>query len=175
LFPETYSFNIGVTPTEILAKMVETCVGVLEELNVPRERWLEVVTTASLLEKESKLSSDRPKVARVIQNRLAKGMKLQFDSTVVYGVGRFDANVYTSQAERDDPNPWNTYYVDGLPAGAICNPGKETLDAAMNPAAGEWLYFCAHNLETGETDFGVTAEDHARCVQKLRQWEAEHS
>jgi UPF0755 protein len=175
LFPETYSFNIGTTPTEMLAKMVSQTVAVLEDLKAPRENWAKILTIGSLVEKESKLSDDRPKTARVIYNRLDVGMRLQLDSTVVYGVGRFDDKVATSQAERDDPNPFNTYVVPALPAGPICNPGLEAIEAAINPAPGAWIYFCAWNLETGETIFSETLEGQQRCIDKWHAWEAEQA
>jgi UPF0755 protein len=175
LFPETYSFNLGTQPTEILARMVTQTVGVLEDLAVPRDKWLETITVASIIEKESKLAPDRPKVARVIYNRLDQGIRLELDSTVVYGVGRFDAAVATSDEERANQNPFNTYLLPGLPAGAISNPGQAAIEAAISPAAGAWLFFCAVNLETGETEFNETAEGHQRSVEKLRAWEREHA
>jgi UPF0755 protein len=172
LFPNTYSFNLGTEPAEILAEMVAQTVKVLDEVQVPRERWLEVLTVASLVEKESKLEPDRPKVARVVYNRLEKGMKLQFDSTVVYGVGRFDDEVDTTDAERAADNPYNTYKIQGLPAGPICNPGLVAIKGAVEPAAGAWLYFCAVNLDTGETEFNDTPEGHEGCVAKYQAWAA---
>jgi UPF0755 protein len=175
LFPETYSFNIGVQPAEILAKMVAQTVAVLEDLQVPRERWLEVVTIGSLVEKESKLAPDRPKTARVIHNRLERGIRLELDSTVVYGVGRFDGKLATSDADRADQNPFNTYLVEGLPAGAICNPGLEAIEAALNPEPGAWMFFCVVNPETGETEFNETVEGHAECVAKWQAWERERA
>jgi UPF0755 protein len=175
LFPETYSFNIGTEPSEILAKMVSQTIAVLESLKVPRERWLEVLTIGSLIEKEGKLPEDRAKVSRVIQNRLAAGTRLQFDSTVAYGVGRFDQSVATTDAERNDDNPYNTYRVPALPSGPICNPGKATINAALDPAPGAWVFFCTWNLDTGETLFSVTEEEHQKCVEKWRAWEREQA
>jgi UPF0755 protein len=174
-FPETYSFNLGTTPEAILKKMVATTISVLEELKVPRDRWLEVITMASMVEKESKLSPDRPKVARTFYNRLDKGMRLQSDATVVYGVKRFDGKTATSDADRANQNPFNTYVVPELPAGAICNPGREAISATLSPASGSWLYFVTVNPETGETEFNETAEGHDKSVAKWKAWEAAHS
>jgi UPF0755 protein len=175
LFPDTYAFNLGTEPTEMLAKMVSATVGVLERLEVPDDRWLEVLTIGSIVEKESRLEPDRPKVARVVYNRLAKQIKLQLDSTVVYGVGRFDGNLATTDAERSQSNPYNTYVVPALPAGAICNPGEAAIKAALAPAEGPWLFFVTINPETGETEFNETAAGHDQSVEKWRAWEREHA
>jgi UPF0755 protein len=175
LFPETYAFNLATEPTVILGQMVKTTVGVLEDLGVPRERWFEIIVMGSLVEKESKLAPDRPKVARVFYNRLAKNWRLESDATVKYGWGNFDSDVASSNEALADPNPYNTYIHDGLPAGAICNPGREALKAALTPADGNWLFFCAVNPQTGETEFNETAEGHAQSVAKWQAWEREHA
>jgi UPF0755 protein len=174
LFPETYSFNLGVEPAEILARMVAQTIAVLEGLEVPRDKWLEILTVASIVEKESKLAPDRPKVSRVVYNRLERGIKLELDSTVVYGASRFDAEVETSADERALDNPFNTYKIDGLPAGAICNPGQAAIEAALNPEPGNWLFFVAVNPLTGETEFNETAEGHQRSVEKWQAWKREN-
>jgi UPF0755 protein len=175
LFPETYSFNIDTEPTAILAQMVAQTVAVLEELQVPRERWLETLTVASIIERETKLSPDRPKMAQLIMNRLERGQKLELDSTVVYGVRRFDQNLATTDAERQDANPWNTYVIPGLPAGPICNPGRETIEAYLAPEPGGWLYVCATNPDTGEVEFNETIEGHQQCVAKWQAWERDQA
>jgi UPF0755 protein len=174
LFPETYSFNIGTEPAAILSEMVANTVKVLEEIKVPRDQWLRIMTVAGMVEKEAKLEPDRPKVAQVIYNRLAQGRKLELDSTVVYGVNRHDGKLATSNAERADPNPYNTYSVPGLPAGAICNPGRAAIEAAMNPTPGTWMFFCVTEPDSGKVEFNDTAEGHAQCVKKWLAWEAEH-
>jgi UPF0755 protein len=175
LYPETYSFNIDTAPTEILSKMVANTVKTLEDLQVPRERWLEIITVASIIEKEARLEPDRAKVARVIYNRLADGIKLELDSTVVYGVGRFDDTLSTTDAERNADNPYTTYANRGLPIGAISDPGKAAIEAALNPTPGAWKFFCVVNPETGEMEFNETAEGHNLSVEKWKQWEREHA
>ncbi|MDR3106740.1 MAG: endolytic transglycosylase MltG, partial [Bifidobacteriaceae bacterium] len=174
LLPKGYQFDVGATPTEVLSRMVAARVAELEQLGVPRERWHEVIVLASMVEKEARLEEDRPKVARVFFNRLERDMKLQSDATVVYGVSRFNSDPNTSDIERDDDNPYNTYYIAALPIGAICNPGAAAIEAVLNPTPGAWLYFVTVNLDTGETEFNETAEGHDRSVAKLRQWQREH-
>jgi UPF0755 protein len=174
LFPETYSFAIGTDPGRMLARMVSTAVAVLKDLDVPIDNWEETLTVASLVEREAKLDPDRPKVARVIENRLAKNIKLELDSTVVYGVGRTDANLATTDKERADPNPFNTYLNAGLPAGPIANPGKAAIEAALNPTPGAWMFFCVVDPEVGTMEFNETAEGHQKSVEKWQQWEREH-
>ena len=115
---------------------------------------------ASLIEAEAKLPVDMPKVARVIYNRLDKGMRLQFDSTVHFAVGGAQ-RITTTDAERNTDSPYNTYKISGLPAGPICSPGEAAIAAALNPAVGDWIYFVSVNPDTGETRYGVTAQEHA--------------
>jgi UPF0755 protein len=107
-----------------------------------------------------------PKVARVIYNRLDDGMKLQFDSTVNYGLGR--ASISTTEAERlDDANAYSTYAHEGLTPTPIGAPGPDALDAADDPAVGPWLYFVAIDLE-GHSCFSTTKAEHDACVDEAR-------
>jgi UPF0755 protein len=175
LFPATYQFNVTTSAAEILAAMVNETIKLLDSLDVDPPKRLEVLTVASLLERESKLEPDRPKTARVIYNRIERGMKLELDSTVVYGVGRFDGNLATSDAERANQNPFNTYVNAGLPAGPIANPGLATIEAALAPADGAWIYFCVVDPSTGEMEFNETWEGHQESVKKWQAWEAEHA
>ncbi|MDR0625981.1 MAG: endolytic transglycosylase MltG [Bifidobacteriaceae bacterium] len=174
LEPKGYQFDVHTAPVEILSQMVAGTVEQLEALEVPRERWLETVIVASIVEMEARRLEDRPKLARVIYNRLDKGSLLQMDSTVAYGVGRFDGKLATTDAERENANPYNTYKNAGLPVGAITNPSPASLEAAVNPAAGAWVFVCVVNPETGELEFNETAEGHAASVEKWKQWEREH-
>jgi UPF0755 protein len=129
---------------------------------------------ASLIEREAGSAEDSYKVSRVIRNRLDPNLfesgLLQFDSTVHYGIGD-DSTVETSDAERADAsNEYNTYVHPGLPPGPIGNPGDIAIDAALNPADGPWLYFVTVNLETGETVFSATLEEHDAAVQRFLQY-----
>ncbi|MDR2252645.1 MAG: endolytic transglycosylase MltG [Bifidobacteriaceae bacterium] len=174
LFPNTYSFNLGTGAKEILAQMVTTAVNTLEELGVPRDRWLEIMTVASLVEKESNRAEDRGKVARVFYNRIEIGMRLESDVTARYGAGQFDSSVMTTDEALQDPNPYNTYIHTGLPPSAIANPGEAAILAALEPTEGAWIYFTVVDPNTGETEFNETYEGHLRSVEKLYAWLAEH-
>jgi UPF0755 protein len=174
LFPATYTFDITATPTEILGAMVAKTKAVLGSLGVPQDRWHDIMVLASIIEKETKRDEDRPKASKVFYNRLAKGMLLQSDATVAYGAGVFD-EVWSRTEWLQDDNPYNTYVHAGLPKGPICNPGEAAIGAALNPDPdGNWLYFAVVDLETGETEFSDTPEQHEASVEKLRAWERDH-
>jgi UPF0755 protein len=173
LFPATYALNPNPTAVDALSAMVSRMVDELETLGVERKKWRKTVILASVVEKESKLSADRPKVARVFLNRNKAHMRWQSDATVSYGVKKFDSVFVTGQDQSDD-NKWNTYMRDGYPGGAICNPGEEALNGAINPAKGKWLYFVAVNLETGETKYADDAAGHQANINEMCQWINEH-
>ncbi|MCW2798539.1 MAG: mltG [Aeromicrobium sp.] len=172
LFPATYTVQPGTTATQLLRQMVAKTLSVSKALDIDtRARALgltteQILTVASILEYEAKKDSDYPKVARVLYNRLAKPMRLQLDSTVSY-VSKRKGDVFTTPAERADPSKYNTYTNDGLPPGPIGSPGEKTIEAALNPAKGSWLYFVAVNLDTGETIFSNTYAEHQQAVAKL--------
>lgn len=175
LFPATYSVGAKTTATQLLKQMVSKTLAVAKELDIgTRARALgldgeQVLTVASILEFEAKKDSDYPKVARVLYNRLNDGMLLQLDSTVSYASGR-EGDVFTTPSERDSDSPYNTYKAAGLPPGPIGSPGEKTIEAALNPAQGDWLYFVAVNLETGETVFSNTKAEHDAAVTKLEEY-----
>lgn len=168
----TYQIRETAAATDVLSEMIAATMMRLDERGVAPEDRLAVLTKASLIEKEVSRDEDRPKVARVIENRLAADMPLQFDSTVHYVVGA--TSVYTSDEDRAVDSPYNTYLYKGLPPGPICSPGLPSIDAALNPADGTWLYFTAINLDTHETRFATTPEEHAANVELLRAWEREN-
>ncbi|PII81615.1 ABC transporter substrate-binding protein [Leucobacter sp. OLJS4] len=171
LFPATYTFEPGDTAESIIKKMVERMGQALREHGVPEADELRVLTLASIVQREAGSNqADFPKIARVFQNRLDQGMKLQSDATVAYGTGNTHT-VWTTEAERADAsNKYNTYANPGLPIGPIGLPGDVAIAAAMKPAPGKWLYFVPINLETGETVFSETNEQHEAAVAKLGQW-----
>jgi UPF0755 protein len=129
----------------------------------------QILTVASILEYEANNDEDYAKVARVLYNRLDKGMPLQLDSTVSYVSGR-KGDVFTTPEERDAESAYNTYQNPGLPPGPIGSPGEKTIEAALNPADGTWLYFVAVNLETGKTVFSDTLGEHNRAVAQLQEY-----
>jgi UPF0755 protein len=168
LFPASYSFDPGTSAKAQLAEMVGQSVKRLEALGVPEDKMEHVVTVASLVEAEARHPEDRPKVARVIENRLAKNMPLQLDSTVNYAAGKH--GITTTDADRQSKSPYNTYVVTGLPPGPIGNPGESAIQAAAQPAAGPWLFFVTVNPETGETKFAATYAEHEKFVAEFQGW-----
>jgi len=171
LFPATYQFDPGLTAADIVRTMVDRTVQSLDEAGVPAERREEILTTASIIQREARLDDDFYKVSRVIANRLSDGMRLQMDSTAQFGYGEMHDGTASSSAEAlEDDNAWNTYVRDGLPAGPIANPGDVAIKAAMSPAEGPWRYFVTWNMDTGETIFSETFEEHEAGIAQWHAW-----
>jgi UPF0755 protein len=168
LFPATYEFAKDSTPTEQMRQMVQKAVSTLTAQGVAPADMEKVVITASILEAEGRTTQDREKVARVLLNRLAANMPLQLDSTVSYGVQK--RALTTTDAERADKNPYNTYVNAGLPAGPIGNPSASAIEAALKPAEGPWMFWVTVNPNTGETKFAVTSEEHDQYVKEFQAW-----
>jgi UPF0755 protein len=154
LWPATYSFQPKTTAAQQLSTMIHLATGQLTKAGVPSTQALKVLTIASIVQVESRATADGPKVARVLDNRLAQGIKLQLDSTVSYVTGK--PGVATTSADRANPSPYNTYVHAGLPPGPISNPGLTAIQAALHPATGTWLWFVTVNPSTGETRFEST-------------------
>lgn len=175
LFPATYEILPDTSPETLLKKMTEkfqTEAKALHLKGIARHRHQspdELVTVASLVQAESSRPADMPKVARVIYNRLHKGMPLQFDSTVHYAAKK-RGTVTTSRKMRNIESPYNTYKHKGLPPGPIDSPGAQALKAALHPAKGDWLYFVTVNLRTGKTEFAVTLKQHQRNVAEFQKY-----
>lgn len=170
LFPAVYTFDPGVTATQVIQQMVDRTREALDAAGVPADDAQRVLTIASIIQREGR-TDDFPKVSRVIENRLAIDMKLQMDSTAQYGYGSLHEGVVSSSAEAlEDPNPWNTYVNTGLPVTPIASPSEAAIKAAMQPADGPWLYFVTVNLATGETQFSETLAEHEQGVEKWREW-----
>ena len=125
----------------------------------------ELVTVASIVEKETAVASERPLVAAVFYNRLRLGMPLQSDPTVIYGIPDFSGNL--TRADLLRPTPFNTYVVAGLPPNPIANPGLAAIDAALAPAEAPYLYFVAKN--DGSHQFSVTLAEHNRAVAEYQR------
>lgn len=174
LFPATYELGGDTTARSLLSQMVDQTAAVEQELQIARGAQRlglsphEVMTVASILEREVNRSEDYPKVARVIYNRLDAGMPLQMDSTVAYVTQR-EGDPWTTAEERETESAYNTYQNTGLPPGPIGSPGRETIEAALNPADGDWLYFVA-DFENGGTLFAETYEDHQANVAKAQEY-----
>lgn len=171
--PGSYEISTTGTPEAVIAQMIAATVETLTTLGVPEDQWMEVLTKASILEREAGNHIDLPKVARVIENRLEMtdaetvGL-LQMDSTALYGVGK-SGGIPTPDDLKDD-NPYNTYIHKGLPPGPIASPSVEAIEATLNPAEGSWLYFVTVNLDTGETLFADTLAEQEANQELLTQW-----
>lgn len=176
LFPATYPIPPGASARQVLRMMVAKFREVAGHLNLPDAAQRtgmsphDVVTVASLVEAEASRPQDQGKVARVIGNRVKAGVRLQLDSTVHYAINKTTDGVFTSAKDRSVDSRYNTYRYLGLPPGAIDSPGEAAMQAALNPTPGDWMYFVTVNLETGETLFAKTSQQHYANVQKLRAY-----
>ncbi|MCP2604621.1 endolytic transglycosylase MltG [Candidatus Aminicenantes bacterium AH-873-B07] len=173
LFPETYHF-----PRKISAnKIVETMILQFKKIfnNEWKKRALdlgmsirEVVILASLIEKETSIKEEKPLISAVFHNRLARGMKLECDPTIIYALkkeGKYKNKIRTKDKSFD--SPYNTYVYYGLPPGPICNPGKDSLKAALFPAPVKYLYFVSKN--DGTHYFSFNLKEHNKAVQKYQK------
>ncbi|MBE6483488.1 MAG: endolytic transglycosylase MltG [Actinomycetaceae bacterium] len=170
--PATYVFEPGTTATEALSEMVSARVEQMESSGIPRASWERSLIEASIIEREVSDPGYYGQVARVIENRLVDSGEvngyLQMDSTVLYGVGKTGGIPTSEELQKD--TPYNTYVHAGLPPTPIGSPGMEAVRATIDPPEGDWLYFVAVNLDTGETKFAATLEEHNRNVAELREW-----
>ncbi|MCU1421599.1 MAG: mltG [Microbacteriaceae bacterium] len=173
LFPATYSIDPGLTAHQIFQMMVNEMFKRLDADGVPVADRHRVLTLAALTQKEGGSTADFLKVARVWDNRIAKGMNLQSDATVAYGAG--STSIETTPAQRaDKSNKYNTYANPGLPIGPISNPGDAAIKATLNPAQGTWLYFVVVNCSTGETAFSDTLAQQNAANAQLGAWLKAH-
>jgi UPF0755 protein len=168
LFPATYTFDPGVSAQTVINAMVDRAEAELAQYDITLKDSLELMSLAALIQVEARHTEDFYKVSRVFQNRLEIDMLLQSDATVSYGTG--GTTVTTTNAQRADKNPYNTYVYQGLPAGPISNPGELAIEAALRPADGDWLFFVTVNLKTGETKFSTTVEEHDKAAQEFYAW-----
>jgi len=169
LFPATYTFDPGLDAHAMLQTMVTKMFSVLDAAGVAPADRNHVLTLAALTQKEGGSVEDFYKVARVWDNRLADGMKLQSDATVSYGAG--SSSINTTPAQRADAsNKYNTYANPGLPIGPISNPGEKAIDATLHPAEGDWLYFVVVNCSTGQSEFSNTYAQHQAAIGHLDAW-----
>jgi UPF0755 protein len=177
ILPDTYFFQHGESRESLLARMEKAQNKIVDEIwqnrapNLPIKSPGELVTLASLVEKETGKTDERPHVAAVFVNRLGKRMKLQSDPTIVYGLvgGKGTLDHPITKSELEQPTPYNTYVIEGLPPGPIANPGKAALEAAANPAHSKDLYFVADG--TGGHAFAETLDQHLKNVDHWRQIE----
>lgn len=170
LFPDSYIFVKPVTPEEIVELMVQQFRRKIPPDTEKRAKDAgfslhQIVTIASIIEKETGIEQEKPIVSAVIRRRLALGMPLQMDPTVIYGAKRFDGTVTGKDLRK--AGPYNTYLNRGLPPGPIANPGLPALAAALSPSDAEYLYFVSKN--DGSHTFSRTLTEHIRAVEQFRR------
>jgi len=181
LLPETYHYARGDDRGELVARMGRARDELLSELwprrapNLPVATPEEAVVLASIVEKETGIAGERPQVASVFVNRLRKGMRLQSDPTVVYGLtgGTGPLGRALTRKDLQAPSPYNTYLNPGLPPGPIANPGRAALEAVLNPAQTPFLYFVADG--SGGHAFAKTLAEHNRNVAKWRKLQMQNA
>lgn len=149
LFPDTYDLRKGSSGKDIIDIMLSRFESVIKEVankNVEEFKNLStLVTLSSIVEKEARVSEDRPKIASVINNRLKKDMMLQIDATVLYAMGKRKERLYTKDLKIK--SPYNTYNIKGLTPGPICSPGKASIEAALNPAETNYVFYVLEDSE----------------------------
>jgi UPF0755 protein len=174
LLPETYHFTRGTTREQVIQRMQQAQRRAVQEVwerrtpDLPIRSPEQLVTLASIVEKETGKPEERSRVAAVFVNRLSKRMKLQSDPTIIYGLvgGKGSLGRPIMKSEIEQPTPYNTYVIDGLPPGPIGNPGRASLEATANPARTKELFFVADG--TGGHAFADNYEQHQRNVARLR-------
>jgi UPF0755 protein len=177
LLPETYKFTRGMTRAQMIERMQHDEQAVLKEIwehrspDLPLKTPEELVTLASIVEKETGRPDERSRVAAVFVNRLKNRMKLQSDPTIIYGLtgGKGSLGRPIMKSEIEQATPYNTYVINGLPPGPIANPGRASLEATANPARTKDLYFVADG--NGGHVFSENYEQHQKNVAKLRTLE----
>jgi len=166
LVPGTYNVDPDMDEAGLITVMVRQFTGARRaryeaRVKASGKNWHEILTIASMIDKEAVLPAERPVIASVFRNRLIAGMRLQSDPTSVYGVRAFAGKVTKADILR--PSPYNTYLVAGLPPGPIGNPGDPAIEAALNPSKTSYLYFVAK--QDGTHHFSTTLEEHNRAVR----------
>jgi len=170
LFPETYTYSRSPSPQELIRLMVGRFKAVYEPLSDMGDKVnltdREILTLASIVEKETGAAFERPMISAVFHNRLRIGMKLDSDPTVIYGMGeRYDGNL--RRRDLREATEYNTYVIKGLPPGPIANPGKDSIMAALNPADVKYLYFVSRR--DGTHHFSPNYREHQRAVYKYQR------
>lgn len=182
LLPDTYLFARGATRRAVIEEMMAAQDALLEELwpqrqsDLPLKTPYEAVILASVVEKETGKPEERPEIAGLFVNRLKRGMRLQSDPTIIYGVSGGEPLVNRNgqrrtlyRSEIDRRTAWNTYQIDGLPETPICNPGRDAIAAVLDPPETDFLYFVADG--TGGHRFARTLAEHNRNVADYRRYE----
>ncbi|MEU5995120.1 endolytic transglycosylase MltG [Spirillospora sp. NPDC047418] len=178
LYPGRYDLDPNGSAEQILKQMVDrfneeaSSTDLVAKARKARMNPATVVTLASLVQAEGGKPSDLPKISRVIYNRVKKGMKLQFDTTVLYALN--ERRLTVTEKDLLTPSPYNTYLHTGLPPGPIANPGPDAIEAALAPADGTWLFFIATDPTNKVTKFATTEEERLRIEKEFRAWQKAH-
>jgi UPF0755 protein len=169
LFPDTYSLPKGLSQREIIAAMLQRFRSEIAPQWRQRAAELglsmhQVLTLASIIEKETGDPAERPLISSVFHNRLRKGMRLETDPTVIYGIDEFDGNL--TRAHLRTPTPYNTYTFKGLPPGPIASPGRAAIEAALYPEDTDYLFFVSRKDRTHQ--FSTNLDDHQKAVRQYQ-------
>ena len=182
LLPDTYLFNRGMSRAQLIRKMQEAQTDLLDELwpkrdpDIPVKTPYEAVILASIVEKETGLADEQPEIAALFTTRLKRGMRLESDPTIIYGISKGEP-LYNARGQRrtlrrseiDRKTDWNTYQIDGLPKTPICNPGRGAIAAVLNPPDTDYIFFVADGK--GGHLFARTLQEHNRNVATYRAYE----
>ncbi|MEU4826132.1 endolytic transglycosylase MltG [Actinomadura citrea] len=178
LYPGRYDLDPNGSAEQILKEMVgrftkeADSVDLVAEARKAHLNPATVITLASLVQAEGGKPSDLPKISRVIYNRVDKGMKLQFDTTVLYALN--ERRLTVTEKDLQTESPYNTYLHVGLPPGPIANPGPDAIEAALAPAEGTWLYFIATDPTNKVTKFATTEQERLAIEKEFRAWQKAH-
>ena len=170
-FPDTYKFAEGITYEGFISNCISKMNKMLSrywakrDFSLPYKTKYEMLTMASIIEKETSKSSEKPLVASVFINRLNKNMRLQADPTVIYGMKNFQGNI--TKKDLNAKNEYNTYKINGLPKTPICSPSESSIKAASKPSISKYLYFVSNNK--GEHIFSETYDEHLKAVNKYQK------
>ena len=169
LYPDTYRFRRNVTAGRVIEVMVKRFLDIVTPLEAQMKNsgmtLNQVITLASIVEKETGRPEERPMIARVFLNRLEKNMRLESDPTVIYGINDFNGNL--TRKDLRTKTPYNTYIIRGIPPGPIANPGLAAISAVLNPAEGNFFFFVSKN--NGTHHFSQTLKEHNRAVRKFQK------
>jgi UPF0755 protein len=172
-YPDTYHVSRDMTDLDLLQRAYKTMQKILKSEWDKRENKLpfktadEALIMASIVEKESAIAEERPLIAGLFINRLRKGMRLQTDPTVIYGIKNYDGNIRYKDLRKD--TPYNTYTRSGLPPTPIAMPGREAIHATLHPDKTKYLYFVAYGDGSGRHQFSKNLKDHEKAVDKYQR------
>ncbi|MGH8901227.1 MAG: endolytic transglycosylase MltG [Egibacteraceae bacterium] len=169
LFPNTYEFRVAASAQDVIARLVHETDEMITSIATPSTGLgpYQILTLASLVEREARLADERPRISSVIHNRLRERKRLQVDATVLYALGEQKDRVLDTDLEID--SPWNTYRRDGLPPTPISGVGEASIRAAAQPASEDFLYYVVEDPKTGRHRFSRTFAEHQHAIAEIRR------